>query len=210
MSGEKHLSDEELVKALRSGDEDAFGHLVEAHHASLVRFARLYVSSVEVAEEAVQETWVAVVRGIDRFEGRSALKTWLYGILINCARKRGREESRTLPFSTFDDADASDEERAVGPDRFQKPGDRWSVPPSRWDELPESRLLARETGQVVEAALKSLSPSQREVVVLRDLAGLTSAEVCATLGITEVNQRVLLHRGRARLRAALERYFDEH
>ena len=162
------------------------------------------------AEEVVQETWIAVLRSIDRFEGRSSLKTWVYRILVNKAKTRGVREARTIPFSAL----ASDgEETPVPEDRFRGPDDlwpgHWASPPRPLDTVPEERLLAREARSRIADALGTLPESQRVVVTLRDVAGWDSDEVCDALGLSEGNQRVLLHRGRAKLRAALEQYLEE-
>jgi RNA polymerase sigma-70 factor (ECF subfamily) len=204
--------DLQLVNALRAGDEAAFASLVGAHHAAMIRLAMLYVPSRAVAEEVVQETWLAVLRGIDRFEGRSSLKTWMFRILTNRAMTRGRREHRTVPFSSLFDPSNEPPEPAVDPSRFRKHGERWegdwAEPPRRWD-VPEEQLLGRETLAVIGEAIEALPPSQREVITLRDVLSWTSQEVCNSLGITETNQRVLLHRARSKVRRRLERYFDE-
>lgn len=195
-----------LVERLKRGDEEAFVGLVEGHGRSLRRIARLYATDA-VAEEVVQETWIAVIRGIDRFEGRASLRTWIVKILINIARNRGEREGRQIPFSAFVDPVASPES-AVDPDRFQGPTGRfpggWISFPQRWDEQPEERYLSTEGVEVAHAAIAGLPPAQREVVTLRDVEGWSSDDVSEALGITPGNQRVLLHRGRSRVRAALE------
>jgi RNA polymerase sigma-70 factor (ECF subfamily) len=204
----------EKLAALRSGDERAFAALVERHHGAMVRFAMVYVPSRAVAEEVAQETWLAVLDGLDRFEGRSSLKTWIFRILTHKALTRGVREHRTVPFSSLFDPAKDEGEPAVDPERFSSshggtyPG-HWSDPPRRWEGAPEERLLSRETLAHVGAAIVALPPSQREVITLRDVEGWTSAEVCNVLGITETNQRVLLHRARSKVRRALERYLDE-
>jgi RNA polymerase sigma-70 factor (ECF subfamily) len=199
-----------VVDALRAGDEAAFAELVRRHHAGLRRFARAYVASDAVAEEVVQEAWLAVVTGIDRFEGRSSLKTWLFSIVMNIAKTRGTRERRSVPFSTLaaeDDAPSP----SVPPERFQKPGDtwpgHWATPPRPWED-PERRLACLEAREHLREALHRLPATQQTVVILRDVEGLEAEEVCGLLGLTEGNQRVLLHRGRARLRAALETYME--
>ena len=202
--------DTTVVAALRRGDEATFTDLVNAYSASLLRLAQDFVRTRSVAEEVVQETWLAVLNGIDRFEGRSSLKTWVYRILVNKAKTRGVRESRTVPFSALA---PEDDERAVPEERFRRPDDlwpgHWASPPRALDTVPEERLLARETRGRIAEALEALSDSQRVVVTLRDVAGWDSDEVCDALGLSEGNQRVLLHRGRAKLRAALERYIEE-
>jgi RNA polymerase sigma-70 factor (ECF subfamily) len=206
-------NDFELVQRLLAGDEDAFMWLVNAYHASMVRLALMYVPSRAVAEEVVQETWLAVLEGLPRFEGRSSLKTWIFRILMNRALSRGPRERRTVPFSAMFDPSREGGEAAVDPDRFAEAGARWpghwTSPPRSWANVPEERLLGRETLQQVRQAIETLPPSQREVITLRDVDGWSSAEVCNVLGITETNQRVLLHRARSKVRRALERYLDE-
>jgi len=203
-----------LLSALRAGDEDAFTRLVDAHHGAMVRLAMAYVPSRSVAEEVAQETWLAVLGGLDRFEGRSSLKTWIFRILMNRAMTRGQREHRSIPFSALFDASRESAEPSVEPERFQGPrGEQpggWADPPRRWEGAPEERLLARETLSLVGEAIDGLPPAQREVIVLRDVEGWSSREVCNVLGITETNQRVLLHRARSKVRRALERYVDDH
>jgi RNA polymerase sigma-70 factor (ECF subfamily) len=205
--------DLEQLAALRAGDERAFSGLVERHHAAMVRFATVYVPSRAIAEEVVQDAWLAVLDGLDRFEGRSSLKTWIFRILTHKALTRGAREHRTVPFSSLFDAAKDEGEPAVDPERFFSPNPghpgHWSDPPRRWEGAPEERLLSRETLARVRAAIEALPPSQREVITLRDVEGWTSKEVCNVLDITETNQRVLLHRARSKVRQALERYLDE-
>jgi RNA polymerase sigma-70 factor (ECF subfamily) len=197
-----------LVSALKKGDERAFLALVDRHSSALLRLARMYVSSRAVAEEVVQETWLGVLKGIDRFEERSSLSTWIYRILVNTAKTRGERESRSLPFSAVAGAD----EPTVDPDRFFPPDDPsrangWALGPARWP-TPEEELAAGETREVILRAIEALAPGQRQVITLRDLEGWPSQEVCNALEISETNQRVLLHRARAKVRTALERHFD--
>jgi RNA polymerase sigma-70 factor (ECF subfamily) len=202
--------DAAVVTALRRGDEAVFTELVNAYSSSLLRLAQDFVRTRSVAEEVVQETWLAVLSGIDRFEGRSSLKTWLFRILVNKAKTRGVREARTVPFSALapeDDERAVPEERFRGPDN-QWPG-HWASPPRPLETVPEERLLAREARGRIAEALETLPDSQRVVVTLRDVAGWDAEEVCDALGLSEGNQRVLLHRGRAKLRGALERYLEE-
>jgi RNA polymerase sigma-70 factor (ECF subfamily) len=200
------------LAALRGGDEEAFERLIHAHHAAMVRLAMVYVPSRSVAEEVVQETWLAVLQGLERFEGRSSLKTWIFRILMNQAMTRGQREHRTLPFSAVFDPAKEPAEPPVDPDRFMDAAARypgqWAHPPRTW-EAPEDRLLSRETLDHVGKAIDTLPPSQREVIILRDVEGWTSREVCNVLGISGTNQRVLLHRARSKVRRALEQYFDE-
>jgi RNA polymerase sigma-70 factor (ECF subfamily) len=201
-----------LVEQLRNGDEDAFRALVDRYQASMVRLAQVYVPTRAVAEDVAQEAWLGVLAGLDRFEGRSSVKTWIFRILVNRAISRGQRERRSVPFSSVFDAETAPPEPAVDPSRFRGAGDRWAgswaEPPRSWGSVPEERLLSGETLGVVRAAIEQLSPGQREVITLRDVEGWTSAEVCNALGITETNQRVLLHRARSKVRAALERYLE--
>ncbi|MEA2634963.1 MAG: hypothetical protein QOH92_1730 [Chloroflexota bacterium] len=205
-------SDTELVERLRHGDEATFARLIDAYSAPLLRLAVTFVQSPSVAEEVVQETWMAVVTGIGRFEGRSSVKTWLFKILTNKAKTRALSERRTIPFSEFDSSNG--DEPAVDPSRFlpashpQWPG-HWATAPQPWSMGPEGTALDRETLGVLRRGLEDLPRAQRVVVALRDVHGWPAADVCAVLDLTEANQRVLLHRGRSRLRAVLERYFAD-
>ena len=196
--------DAPLLDALRAGDERAFAALVDKYGPSLLRLAQLYVSSRAVAEEVVQETWLAVLTGIERFEGRSSLKTWLFRILTNKGKTRGQREGRTLPFSSLA-SDGDEDQTAVAVERFAR-GGAWATPPRG---VPEERLLAGETRARVEQAISALPPNQRAVITLRDVEGLSAEEACNVLGLSETNQRVLLHRARAKVRAALERYLED-
>jgi RNA polymerase sigma-70 factor (ECF subfamily) len=203
-------SDERTVAALRAGDERTFRELFARTYPMMKRVARGYVASDAVAEEIVQDTWVAIVTGIDRFQGRSALGTWIFSILTNQAKTHSAREKRALPLSCVAARDA--EEPVVDPDRFQKddeawPG-HWATPPRPWQK-PERRLLSLETRERLKDALAELPDRQRLIVGLRDIDGRSAEEVCDLLGLSQQNQRVLLHRGRSRLRAALEEYFDE-
>jgi RNA polymerase sigma-70 factor (ECF subfamily) len=200
------------LEALRAGDEAAFLAVVERHHAALLRVAQIYVSSRPTAEEVVQETWVAVLRGLDRFEGRSSLRTWIFRILTNTAKTRAARERRTIPLSALQNP-AVVPEAAVPADRFlgsehARWPSHWTTPPAAWDELPEKRLESLETRKVIEAAIEALPAAQRAVISLRDIEGWSSAEVCNALELSETNQRVLLHRARSKLRRALEDYLD--
>jgi RNA polymerase sigma-70 factor, ECF subfamily len=201
-----------LVAALREGDETAFAALVDRHHASMVRLAQMYVSSRAVAEEVAQEAWLGVLNGLERFEGRSSLKTWIFRIVTNIAKTRGQREGRSIPFSAVEGPTA-EAEPAVDPERFRPSSDRWAGHwtsyPTRWETLPEGRLLSGETLERVRGAIEALPPAQREVMTLRDVEGWSSEEVCNTLSLTETNQRVLLHRARSKVRRALEEYFDQ-
>lgn len=201
-----------LLERLRQGDEAAFASLVDRHHHSLLRLAMAHVSDRSIAEEVVQETWIGVLEGLDRFEGRSSLKTWIFRILTNKAKTRGVRESRHVSFSTVGASDAEDDEPAVDPARFQSTGywvDHWAVPPSKWDEeTPEKLLLSKESGMYIEKAIDALPPSQKQVLVMRDVEGMSSEGACNILGLSETNQRVLLHRARSKVRRALERYLE--
>jgi RNA polymerase sigma-70 factor (ECF subfamily) len=203
------LSERDLCAALRRGDEAAFTRLVTLHHASLRRVALSYVRTAAVADEVVQETWLAVLRGLDSFEERSSLKTWIFRILTNTAKTRAERESRTVPLSALPSGDADEDESAVDPSRFfdqqqaRWPG-HWASPPARWDELPEEHLSGRETLDALKAAIEQLPPKQRQVIVLRDIEGWEAGDVCELLELSEENQRVLLHRARSKVRQALE------
>jgi RNA polymerase sigma-70 factor (ECF subfamily) len=200
-------SDAELVEALRAGDEETFRVVVREWNASLLRVAQIFVPSRAIAEEVVQETWLRVLGALDRFEGRSSLKTWVFRILVNTAKTRAQREGRVIPFSSLQDP-ARVPEASVDADRFLPDDDEhhpgaWSSPPR---DLPEERLLASETRARIAEAIDALPTSQRAVIMLRDVQGWSSDEVCNALDITEVNQRVLLHRARAKVRNALEDY----
>ncbi len=201
----------ELVAALQRGDERAFAALVDEYGAAMLRVAQMYVSSRAVAEEVVQEAWLGVISGIGRFEGRSSLKTWIFRILTNRAKTRGEREGRSLPFSSLVDGSADGDESAVDADRFQGGGrydGQWTSAPSRWSELPENRLVGKETIGVAQAAIDALPESQRAVITMRDVEGWSSEDVRNVLGLSETNQRVLLHRARAKVRRALEPYLE--
>lgn len=190
--------DVQLLDRLRSGDERAFVSLVDRHHDSMLRLAKTFVRSHEVAEEVVQETWLGVLRGIDRFEGRSSLHTWLLAILVNRARSTGSKEARTVPASEVEGFVP-----AVDGSRFDVSG-AWSSPPEPWEEAIEDRVGAAALRSEILSALEKMPARQRAVVMLRDVDGLDGGEVCDVLGLTPANERVLLHRGRSRLRQALE------
>lgn len=200
--------DATLVARLREGDESAFEQAVANLYPAMFAVARGYVRARSDAEEVVQEAWLGVIRGLERFEGRSKLRTWVLQIVANIARDRAARESRSKPFSSFDIGD----EAIVEPERFRRadepyPGG-WRSFPTDWRTLPEERLLARETLELVDRAIDELPDAQRTVMTLRDVTGCAADEVCEVLGISEGNQRVLLHRARARVRARLERHFD--
>jgi RNA polymerase sigma-70 factor, ECF subfamily len=200
----------ELVARLRAGDEQAFESLVEAYHGTMMSVARNYVKTRDVAEEVVQEAWVGVLNGIDRFEGRSSLKTWVLRILVNTALTRGGREARTVPFSSL--APAEEDEPAVEPERFRPSGEafagHWNAYPGDWSSVPAERLEGQETIEVIKTAVQELPDAQRTVIAMRDIAGCTAEEVCDTLDVSAGNQRVLLHRARSHVRAALEKHLD--
>ncbi|MDP9353752.1 MAG: sigma-70 family RNA polymerase sigma factor [Chloroflexota bacterium] len=210
--GDLRTDDAHLIAALQRGDEVAFAALIARHHASMVRVAALYVRDREVAEEVAQDAWVAVLRGMDQFEARSSLKTWIFRILTNRARTRGVRDQRVVPFATLQ-GDDPNSDRSVDPDRFFPAGHEdaghWSSPPRSWEGAPEARLLTNETGAHIAAAIAALPEGQRTVITLRDVEGWPAAEVCHVLGLTETNQRVLLHRARSRVREALACYLGD-
>ena len=191
-------TDAELLAALRGGDERAFVTLVRRHHDAMLRLACSFVPNTAVAEEVVQDTWLGVLRGIGGFEGRSSFRTWLFRILVNRARSAGERERRTVAIG---DAGA-----AVAASRFDASG-AWLSPPEHWIEEVEDRIEAGKLAGLIRTAIGDLPDRQRQVVTLRDIEGLTSEEVCGVLDISESNQRVLLHRGRSRLRQAIETQF---
>jgi len=201
-----------VVEALRRGDREAYESLVDELTPTLLRVAQAHVPSRAVAEEVVQDTWVGVINGIDRFEGRSALRTWIFGIMLNIARTRGKREKRTLPMSFFQRRDEEGSGPAVDPDRFHgQAGElhgQWSSPPAAWHE-PERKLATDEARRVMLEAIAELTPRQREVIVLRDIQGYSAEEARNALDISETNQRVLLHRARSKVRAALEDKIDK-
>jgi RNA polymerase sigma-70 factor (ECF subfamily) len=198
-----------LLKRLRDGDEAAFATLVDTYYGMMLSVARSYVKTRAVAEEVLQDAWLAVLKGLDRFEGRSSLKTWIISIVINIAKTRGAREARTVPFASMA---REGEEAAVDPSRFRGASDgfpgHWWAYPANWSERPEEVILGRETLQVVTEAIEQLPGAQRVVITMRDVAGCSSEEVCETLALSEGNQRVLLHRARSRVRAAVERHLD--
>jgi RNA polymerase sigma-70 factor, ECF subfamily len=198
-------ADHDLIEALRAGEESAFTEMVEYYLPSMQRVALLFVSSDAVADEVIQETWIGVLRGLDRFEARSSLKTWIFSILANRAKTHAQREGKYITFDV-----ESVDEPAVDPERFRPPGapyeGHWWTLPTGWDDLPEQRLLSGETQAVIQRAIKGLPRGQREVIILRDVEGWSSEEVCNVLEISETNQRVLLHRARSKVRQALEHY----
>jgi len=192
-----------LIDRLRSGDEAAFLMLVNSYGGLMLRIALTHVRTRAAAEEVVQEAWLGVVSGIGRFEARSSLRTWIISILTNCARTRGVREARSVPISSLEGAEpAVDPDRFLGFDHPRYPGG-WSAPPRAW---PEDHVLAAETLEQVRAAIEGLPARQQEVIVLRDVEGWDAEEVCDALGVSEGNQRVLLHRARSKVRGELERY----
>lgn len=201
-----------VIEALRRGDEGAFSRLVDQYHPSLRRIARLYISDRAVADEVVQDTWLGVIQGIWAFEGRSSLKTWIFRILINRAKTCAAREGRTVPFARFD-ADSEAREAAVVPDRFH-PADHpthpghWKHPLPDLGASPEGRFLAQEAHQQLQSAIEALPEHQRLVLILRDVEGCSTGEVCNAFGFQETNTRVLLHRARAKVRVALEPYLQ--
>jgi RNA polymerase sigma-70 factor (ECF subfamily) len=197
------LEDVRLLRALREGDEAAFASLLDTYHSSLVNVAMSYVRNRAVAEEVVQEAWLGVIRGLERFEGRSSLKTWIFRIVANIAKTRSAREGRSVPFSALGDPEDGP---SVDPERFG-PDDHWSSFPVSWETIPEERLQAKETLARIQEAIETLPPTQRAVVTLRDVEQWTSEEVCELLGVSEGNQRVLLHRARSKVRSALEQHF---
>ena len=212
-AGTTYSDDQVLVPALRAGDEAAFAWLLDRYQSSLRRVAMNYVQSRAVADEVVQETWMGVIKGIDHFEGRSSLKTWIFRILANVARSRGVREHRSVPFAAASWALEDGAEPTVDPDRFsptptQYPAGHWVSFPLAWEHEPAERLEAGETVDVVREAMRALPPAQHEVMTLRDVEGWTSTEICDALNISETNQRVLLHRGRSKVRRTLEQYFE--
>jgi len=199
--------DAELVARLRAGDQAAFAALLDSWSPGMLRAARAYVASDEAAEDVVQETWLAIIRGVDRFEGRSSLRTWAYRILVNLARRQGVKDSRTVAWPSLDPEDFGP---TVDPGRFQGPGDpqpgHWRRFPMAWPSA-ETEVVSAEVRHVIEAALADLPHRQRVVITLRDVDGYGSGEVCSILEISAVNQRVLLHRARAAVRGRLEEYY---
>ena len=212
MSAVAAPDDTRLHRALLAGDEEAFRSVVDRYHGSLVRLAMTFVRDRSVAEEVAQETWLGVLEGLDRFEQRSQLKTWIFRILTNKAKTRAVRERRSIPFSSL--ASDADEGPSVDPGRFLDsshaiwPG-HWASPPRSWDDVPEKHLESKEVRGVIESAIAELPPVQAQVISLRDIEGWCADDVCELLDLSEVNQRVLLHRARARVRAALERFFAQ-
>jgi RNA polymerase sigma-70 factor (ECF subfamily) len=199
--------DTALVARLRAGDEKAFEELVSKYYGSLLRVAMSFVAERTAAEEVVQETWLGVIRGLSGFEGRSSLKTWIFRILTNRAQTRGKQEARSIPFSSLKDPQSgSDYEPAVDPSRFNAHG-MWSEPPPRWTNAPPEELIAQgQTIELIQRAIAELPENQRTVITLHDMEDVAPEEICNILEISETNQRVLLHRARSKIRRALEQH----
>jgi len=199
-----------LLERLRAGDEAAFDALVARHYATMLAVAQTYVKGRAVAEEVVQEAWLGVINGLDRFEGRSSLKTWILSILVNQAKTRGAREARSVPFTSLA---PEGEEPAVEADRFRGPDEsypgHWRAFPGDWGRSAAAAVQDRETVRVVMAAIAELPAAQQTVIRMRDVEGYSAEEVCTALDVSEGNQRVLLHRARSRVRAALEGHFDD-
>lgn len=205
-AGSGRSAETAVLERLRAGDEAVFRSLVIDLTPMLTRLARAYTPTDAAAQDAVQDTWLVVVDKLDSFQGRSTLTTWVCGILVHTARRGGVRESRSVPFSS---AWADDRAPAVDPDRFHRGGaaaGTWCTPPVPWDEIPEDRLAAKELRAVIDAAIAALPVRQRRVITVRDVLGMDAAEAAAILGVSRGNQRVLLHRARSTVRAALEQY----
>ena len=204
-------AEDTLLARLRCGDEGAFDELVNQHHSTLIRMAMGYVADREVAEEVVQDTWMAVIESLDRFEGRSSLRTWVCGILIHKAKDRGVREKRHTTFSAFESYD-DDNDEAVDPSRFQQAGEwagHWAFPPQPWDDqTPEKLLASQQAVNAMQRAIEALPATLKDVLILRDVEGVEAKEVCEMLKITETNLYVRLHRARERVRAAVETYLE--
>ena len=202
----------ELIASLRQGEETAFATLVERYHGRLLRFAQSFVSSQAVAEEVVQETWMAVLKGIHRFEGRSSLKTWIFRILQNIAKTKGTREHRYVSFSDVGSATGQEEDGGIEPEQFHTSGhltDHWVVTPTTWEEnTPERLLVSKQSLAQMEKAIQALPSTQQQVIVLRDIENIDSEEICQLLNITATNQRVLLHRARSKVRRTLNQYLQ--
>ncbi|NOS79006.1 MAG: sigma-70 family RNA polymerase sigma factor [Nitrospira sp.] len=203
--------EQSLIIRLRNGDEGAFDELVTKHHGALIRMALGHVADREVAEEVVQDTWMAVIEGLARFEGRSSLRTWIFGILIHKAKDRGVREKRHITFSDFE-SKGDEHDEAVDPSRFQQSGEwagHWAFPPQPWDkQTPEKLLASRQAVNAMNKAIESLPQTLKDVLILRDVEGVESKEVCELLKITETNLYVRLHRARERVRRAVEVHLE--
>jgi RNA polymerase sigma-70 factor (ECF subfamily) len=204
-------NEEQLIVRLCRGDEGAFDELVNKHHSALIRMAMGYVADREVAEEVVQDTWMAVIEGLNRFEGRSSLRTWIFGIMIHKAKDRGVREKRHVTFSSFESSDDENDE-VVDPSRFYQSGEwagHWAFPPQPWDEqTPEKLLASQQAVTAMNKAIGALPSTLKEVLILRDVEGVEAKEVCELLKITETNLYVRLHRARERVREAVESYLE--
>jgi RNA polymerase sigma-70 factor, ECF subfamily len=204
-------AEEKLIARLRRGDEGAFDELVNQHHSALIRMAMGYVADREVAEEVVQDTWMAVIESLDRFQGRSSLRTWICGILIHKAKDRGVREKRHTTFSAFESYD-DDNEEAIDPSRFQQSGEwagHWAFPPQPWDDqTPEKLLASQQAVNAMQRAIEALPANLKEVLILRDVEGVEAKDLCEMLHITETNLYVRLHRARERVRVAVETYLE--
>lgn len=204
-------AEEQLLARLRRGDERAFDELVNKHHGSLIRMAMGYVGDHEVAEEVVQDTWMAVIEGLGRFERRSSLRTWIFGIMIHKAKDRGVREKRHVTFSAFD-SNGEEHDEAVDPARFHQSGEwvgHWAVPPQPWDDrTPEQLLASQQAVSAMERAIEALPQTLKDVLILRDVEGVDAREACEILKITETNLYVRLHRARERVRQAVETYLE--
>lgn len=202
-------ADVAFLARLRQGDEGAFDELVTQHHSALIRMAMGYVADREVAEEVVQDTWMAVIEGLDRFEGRSSLRTWIFGIMIHKAKDRGVREKRHVTFSSFEAVDEEGEE-TIDPSRFHQSGEwagHWAFPPQPWDDqTPEKLLASQQAVNAMNRAIEALPKTLKDVLILRDVEGIDAKEVCDILKITETNLYVRLHRARERVRQAVETY----
>lgn len=200
-----------FLARLRRGDEGAFDELVTRHHSALIRMALAYVADREVAEEVVQDTWMAVIDGLSRFEGRSSLRTWIVGIMIHKAKDRGVREKRHVNFSSFEPID-DDNDEAVDLARFHQSGEwvgHWAFPPQPWDDqTPEKLLASQQAVNAMNRAIEALPQTLKDVLILRDVEGVEAKEVCDILRITETNLYVRLHRARERVRQAVESYLE--
>jgi RNA polymerase sigma-70 factor (ECF subfamily) len=209
MPSSSPADDQSLVERARAGDEDAFAVLVRRYSPALLRLARMYVPTQAIAEDVVQETWLGVLRGLERFEGRSSFKTWLFRILVNRAKTRGVREHRSIPFSSVGAGGGEDEDEGptVDPTRFAAAG-AWTSAPRDWRDDPEESLRSSEALRIAREAIDELPERQRIVITMRDIDGLSSEDVRNVLDVSETNQRVLLHRARAKVRQALEDWND--
>ena len=204
-------SEDRLLARLRQRDEEAFDDLINQHHSTLIRMAMGYVADREAAEEVAQDTWMAVIESLNRFEGRSSLRTWICGILIHKAKDRGVREKRHTTFSAFESYN-DDNDEAVDPSRFQQSSEwagHWAFPPQPWDDqTPEKMLASQQAVNAMQQAIEALPATLKEVLILRDVEGVEAKDVCEMLRITETNLYVRLHRGRERVRAAVETYLE--